>query len=256
MFADISALKQAQAAVRDAERRLEFALSAANMVAWEWEPGSGRSFPSRQHRFFGALAMAGTILSGSPSRGRAPTIKEMIERLLATPGSFAAEYRIQRPDGQVRWVRDRGVMEAKSNGAPLRMAGVSFDVTERREAEETLRENEERLRLLVQNSPDLMFYQDLNLKFTWVSKGIPPFMPENIVGLSDADVVPPEQLERHRLAKQRVLETGVGGRIGTSMMIGGRWYHFDMRSPARCGGADHWNCRLYPRRDGSDDLPG
>lgn len=241
MLADISALKRAQAAARDAERRLEFALSAANMVAWEWEPGSGRSF----HR-------GSTDLLGSPQWPEeffrvlhpedAPTIKEMVERLLATPGSFAAEYRIQRPDGQIRWVRDRGVMEAKSNGSPLRMAGVSFDVTERREAEDTLRENEERLRLVVQNSPDLMFYQDLNLRFTWVSKAILPFTTENMVGLADADVVPPNQLERHVLAKQRVLETGIGGRIDTSMMIGGRQYHFDTA--------------LEPRRDAAGQIIG
>ena len=241
MFADITALKSAQGAARDAERRLEFALSSANMVAWEWEPGTGRNF----HR-------GSTDLLGAPQWPEeffhvihpedAPTIKEMVERLLANPGSFAAEYRIQRSDGQVRWVRDRGVMDIRPDGAPLRMAGVSFDVTDRRQAEETLRENEERLRLLVQNSPDLMFYQDMDLKFTWVSKAIPPFTTEKLIGLSDADVVPPDQLEAHRAAKRRVLLSGKGGRIGTTMAIGGRTYHFASA--------------LEPRRDVSGTIIG
>lgn len=241
MFADITALKDAQAAARDAERRLEFALSAANMVAWEWEPVSGRNF----HR-------GSSDLLGSPQWPEeffhvihpedAPTIKEMIERLLARPGQFAAEYRIQRPDGQVRWVRDRGVMEAKSDGTPVRMAGVSFDVTERRAAEETLRESEERFRLLVHNSPDLMFYQDLELRFIWVSKAIPPFTPENMHGLTDVDVIPLDQLEAHLAAKRRVLGTGIGERIGTSMTIGGRLYHFDTA--------------LEPRRDAGGTIIG
>ena len=241
MFADITALKEAQASARDAERRLEFALSAANMVAWEWEPASGRSF-----------RRGSTNLLGSPQWPEdyfhvihpedAPTIKEMIERLLERPGSFAAEYRVQGPNGDVRWVRDRGVMDATQDGKPLRMAGVSFDVTERREAEETLRESEERFRLLVQNSPDLMFYQDKDLKFTWMSKAIPPLTREKLLGLTDADVVPPDQLERHTLAKLRVLSSGVGERIWTSMMIGQRMYHFDTA--------------LEPRRDAAGTIIG
>lgn len=232
MVADITELKNTQAAARDAERRLEFALSAANMVAWEWEPGSGRSF-----------RRGSTDLLGSPQWPEqffqvihpedAPTIRDMVERLLARPGSFAAEYRIQGPDGQMRWVRDRGIMEANPAGTPLRMAGVSFDVTERREAEETLRQSEERLRLVVQNSPDLMFFQDMDLRFTWFSKAIPPYTTENAVGLTDADVVPPDQLEKHRRAKRRVLSTGIGERIETSMAIGGKLYHFDTALEAR-----------------------
>lgn len=241
MFADVTALKEAQASARDAERRLEFALSAANMVAWEWEPESGRSF-----------RRGSTDLLGSPQWPEeyfhvihpddAPTIREMVERLIEHPGSFAAEYRVQGPDGKVRWVRDRGVMEAREDGTPLRMAGVSFDVTERRDAEETLRESEERFRLLVQSSPDLMFYQDRDLKFTWISKAISPYTPEEVVGRSDAEVIPPDQVERHRVAKLRVLTSGIGERIGTSLVIGGRLYHFDTA--------------LEPRRDAAGTIIG
>lgn len=232
MFADITGLKAAQAAARDAERRLEFALSAANMVAWEWDLGSGRNLRRGSTQSLGEANSPEEFFQLIHPED-APTIREMVERLMTQPGSFAAEYRIRRADGQVRWVRDRGVMEANGDGTPLRMAGVSFDITERREAEETLRENEERLRLLVQNSPDLMFYQDTDLRFTWISKTIPPYTPQTTIGLTDADVVPPDQLEQHRQAKQRVLDTGIGQRVQTSMAIDGRMYHFDTALEAR-----------------------
>jgi two-component sensor histidine kinase len=49
---------------------------------------------------------------------------------------YAAEYRILRPDGEVRWVRDRGRPVRSSGSPPTRAAGVAVDVTERKAAEE------------------------------------------------------------------------------------------------------------------------
>ncbi|HEY2587949.1 MAG TPA: PAS domain S-box protein [Tepidisphaeraceae bacterium] len=226
MFADISALKEAQAAAREAERRLEFALSAANMLAWEWEPATGRRF-SR-----GRTELIGTPQSPEEFFQRlhpedAPRIRELVAQLLARPGPFDTEYRVPAPDGQVRWVRDRGIVETNPDGTPLRMSGISFDVTDRHQAEETLRESEERFRLVVQNSPDLMFYQDLDLRFTWFSRTIAPFTTEGVLGLTDADFVPSDQAAGHIEAKRRVIRTGIGERIDTAITISGRMYCFD-----------------------------
>ena len=232
MFADITALKEAQSSARESQRRLEFALSAANMVAWEWEPATGSSFHLGNAELFGVPQWPDEFFHVLHPED-APTIRDMVERLLRSPGSFAAEYRIHCKDGSTRWIRDRGVMEAGPNGTPLRMAGVSFDVSDRRAAEDTLRENEERFRIAVQNSPDLMFYQDLDLKFTWFSKAIPPYTPAGLIGKCDADVMPPEEVPRHLETKRRVLRTGIGERVDTSLEIGGREYHFETALEAR-----------------------
>ena len=66
----------------------------------------------------------------------------------AWPGreSFRMEYRLQRADGEYRWVLDTGVPRLASDGTLLGYIGSCFDITERRQAEEALRANEAALR--------------------------------------------------------------------------------------------------------------
>lgn len=58
---------------------------------------------------------------------------------------FAVEYRIVRPDGQVRWISDRGFPVRDDSGRVYRMAGLAEDITPRRQNEEQLRLRESQL---------------------------------------------------------------------------------------------------------------
>lgn len=66
-------------------------------------------------------------------------------------GSQQEEYRIIRPDGSIRWVRDRGFV-VKENGQPYRLAGVTEDITEEKQAEFALRESQAQLKLALKTA--------------------------------------------------------------------------------------------------------
>ena len=51
-------------------------------------------------------------------------------------GDYEVEYRLVRPDGQLVWITERGLVVPQADGAPERMVGVSRDVTAEREAAE------------------------------------------------------------------------------------------------------------------------
>lgn len=63
---------------------------------------------------------------------------------------YDREYRIIRPDGAVRWVRDRTFPIHNEHGEVARIVGLAEDVTKRRQVEDELRENQERLHLAMQ----------------------------------------------------------------------------------------------------------
>ncbi|HEX9839974.1 MAG TPA: PAS domain S-box protein [Anaerolineales bacterium] len=67
------------------------------------------------------------------------------------------EYRITRPDGSVRWIWDRAFPILDDTGRVKRIAGVSADVTERRQAEDALQQSEEKYRKLAEQMPAVAY---------------------------------------------------------------------------------------------------
>lgn len=87
------------------------------------------------------------------------------ERVLAAfvdahQGKFECEYRIVRPDGTVRWIRDRGFPIKDELGQVLRITGIAQDITERKLSEVALRESEERFRQIAENIRDVFWISD------------------------------------------------------------------------------------------------
>nr|WP_249154691.1 PAS domain S-box protein [Bradyrhizobium manausense] len=85
---------------------------------------------------------------------RQRTIKHLFETLKSESGDYADEYRIIRSnDGETRWIRVVAKIERDKDGRALRLVGADFDITDQMLARETLRESEERFRLIADSAP-------------------------------------------------------------------------------------------------------
>ena len=130
-----------------ANDRLRLAMEASASAGWDFDIKSGRDV------WFGELQTIFGIASDSYVTTREDFIRyvhpddrtrvsEAIADARQNRKLYAAEFRIVKPDGTVRWLAARGKFYYARNGNPERMLGVSLDITERRLAEEKLREYE------------------------------------------------------------------------------------------------------------------
>ena len=136
--------------LREAKESLAFALEAGRLGSWEYDLATGEIPCSAIcKRNFGLPEDARLTHDGlfalihQDDRAR---VGRAIREALEGGAEYLAEYRIVRGDGSLRWVQVRGRAALDGHGVPARMAGVSLDITERKHAEEALRESVERLK--------------------------------------------------------------------------------------------------------------
>jgi PAS domain S-box-containing protein len=98
---------------------------------------------------------------------------------------------------------------------------------ERKRAEEALRQSEERFRVALKNSPTTVFNQDRDLRYTWMYNPQSLGRVSDPLGRTQGEFYGPEDEERIAEIRRRVLETGVGTRHETQIVVNGRKRYFD-----------------------------
>ena len=159
---DITEHKRAEATLRESEERLRMAQEAANMGSWDFNLVTGKlKWSGQQYELYGLPRSSGkepaAMLRELIHPEDLPVLQRAINDTIQNGAKYEAEYRIIRPDdGSVRWMMTSGQVIYGAGNQPVRMIGIVQDITERRQAEETLRESEERYRDLFENANDLI----------------------------------------------------------------------------------------------------
>jgi PAS domain S-box-containing protein len=108
-----------------------------------------------------------------------------------------------------------------------RVACVLRDVTERRQADEALRQSEERFRVALKHSPIAVFNQDRDLRYTWMYNSQLPWSGSGKLGKNLFELFRPDEAERIAEIRRRVLDTGVGERSETQVTYDGKRFYLD-----------------------------
>lgn len=154
-------LDEAQFALDRTERRLQMAQDAGEVGLWDWdaETGDGYWSPTLYRNLglpFGQKASIRNLLKVVHPDDR-EWVRQSNISALRTGKMMPAEYRIVRPDGEVRWLLSRGEMIQNGAGRIVRAVGVNIDITERRHAFEKVRESDARFRALADSAPVLLW---------------------------------------------------------------------------------------------------
>ena len=172
---DISERKRTEEALRESEERVGLAANTTGLGLWVWDATRDASWVTPEgRRLFGwgesePITLERFIHTLHPD-DREPTRKAVL-RSLQEGGDYIAEYRVVLTGGAVRWIATRGRIEFDGNGSPVRLRGVSIDITERKLADEALRESEERFRTMADTAPVMIWMSGTDKLCNFFNKG-------------------------------------------------------------------------------------
>jgi len=121
-----------------------------------------------------------------------------LHRILAGEGKIETELQRTRPDGKKIPCIVTAVPHRGSDGKPIGIVEAYKDITERKRAEEVLRESEQRYRMIAENVRDIIWTTDMNLKTTYISPsvtGVRGFSVDEVMAQSQEEIMTPQSLE-------------------------------------------------------------
>ncbi|MHA2161969.1 MAG: PAS domain S-box protein [Candidatus Thorarchaeota archaeon] len=158
---DITDRQFQQQVIRESEERTELALKGADLGVWDWNAFANEyTFDDRWAEIFGYKLEELTPHLTTWVNMVHPDDLEVAEakwnaHVAGETPFYSSEHRMKTKSGIWKWVSDRGkVVELNVDGTTRRATGTLLDITERKRAESALRESEEKLRNLVEQSID------------------------------------------------------------------------------------------------------
>ncbi len=141
---DITKRKQAAEALRRMNERFALATHAAHLGVWDWDIQKNElTWDDRMYELYGVQRenFAGAYeawLSGVHPDDRT-TSNALSEQARRGEREYDTEFRIVRPDGTTRWLQAYAQVIWDEDGKAVRMTGVNYDITERKQAEVKLK---------------------------------------------------------------------------------------------------------------------
>ncbi len=230
---DISARKAAEQELQLSETRLNLAMEAGQMGAWEWVVARGKvTWSATLEAIHGMKegTFGGTFEDFQ--RDMHPEDRELVlnsvRRCLEGTGDHRVEYRIIKPDGKMAWIEARGKLFRDAGGNPERMVGICMDITARKRSENALRESEQFNRTIIESSRDCIKTLDLDGKLIWISdsgRRVLCLDEMALVGMSWVDLWEGDYREKAQKALNNALAGESGAFVGRFMVAGEiKWF--------------------------------
>jgi len=231
IFSDITARKEAETRLRDSENRLQILAEHSRVITWEVDASGLYTYISDV--CFSVLGYEPEEITGKlhfydlhPESGR-DVFKAAAFKIFALKKSFRdLENSVESKDGQALWVLTSGVPILDNEGRLAGYRGSDTNITERKHAEESLRESEGFVRSITDTAQDAILVID--------EKGLISYWnpaAEKILGYTRAEaigknlhafIVPPRYHGRHMAAFPLFQRTGQGPAVGQTLDLEAR----------------------------------
>jgi PAS domain S-box-containing protein len=221
VFQDITERKRAEDALKETEERLEFVIEGSQLGYWDWNIQTGKV-----HRNAQWAGMLGYTLEEIELNVKqwsdlqhpddmAYTWQSITDHLEGRTQAYRAEYRMRAKSGQYKWILDQARIVARdAEGRPLRMSGTHTDITDRKQAEEALRQNRNMLDTVLNTIPQSVFWKDRDSRYLGCNAQFASAVgmqdPAEIIGKTDYDLPwPKEEAEAYRADDRYVMDNNL-----------------------------------------------
>ena len=157
---DISNLKKIETELRESRQQWQFALEGSGDGVWDWNIPEEKQYMSDQAKNMLGFDAEEALIDVKEwderihPEERKKSDQAIMDYFEGKSPDYKIEKRIKCKDGQYKWILDRGkIIEWDNQGKPLRMIGTQSDITDRKDAEFLIKENEVRFRSLYELSP-------------------------------------------------------------------------------------------------------
>lgn len=219
IFANALKRKQSELELGESAERLSLATESANMGMWVMNVETGLLRVSEKMRelfqfppeeVLGFERLVEVIYPGDRAMFR-----EHIDQSVRERQFFRVEYRIGKPDGDIRWIVTRGRPCRNAKGSSLHLMGVSMDITENKLVGLQLEKSQTLLDALINSTPDLIWSVDAE-RFGLIifNRSLYEYFLHGIglhiqVGMNPDDLLPTQEYARKWHAfYRRALEEG------------------------------------------------
>ena len=246
LFVNALTRKRTEQALYESEARLRLAAASANAGLWTLDTVSGRFWTTdKANELFGfgpteEFDLEKFLSIVHPEDRQ--TVRRTVEEAIQSGEEKSVEYRIIRPDGEMRWICSRGSRRSGESGEPAGLMGVSLDITERKRTEEA----QLRHSALVQSSDDAIISIDLQGRITdWntAAEKTYGYAKDEAVGQKIEFIIPPELQSEE-------------GKILTRLRAGESTRHFETVRVRKDGSRVNISLTVSPMRDAAGRIIG
>jgi len=231
IFWDITQQKKVVDALKESEARYRSFIEVTGQLGWTTNPKglvtedipSWRAFTGQS---YGGVKGYGWIKAIHPDDIK--RTKQIWENAVKTKGTYEVEYRVRRHDGVYRWFLARGIPRFRKRKNIQEWVGTCIDITEKKKAEDSLKESELKYRTLVEGAQDQIFMIDKNMKIISMNSkaaSLSGKTPAEMVGVSIYKIFPRESAVRFAKNNEEVFRTGKNKFVEEKMIIGNREFY-------------------------------
>jgi PAS domain S-box-containing protein len=213
---DITVRKRAQEELRKSEERLRLAIQAGKMFTCDWDATTNVFTHSPESVQILGEDQASSSTGEQILESVHPEDREVFTAAAAslTPEKpdIRISYRMVRSDGTLIWLERNSRAQFDPQGRLLRIIGIVTDITERKRAEDAVRQSEEKYRRIVETTNEGIWLLDSNFDTSFVNRQMAEmlgYQPAEMLGRSVFDYFFPEDVGRKRrgLARRREMHS-------------------------------------------------